>query len=273
MKKLLMMAILMSASNAFAVPNEGEYGPAWSPDGRFLAYHKNSEGIFWDLMIKDLSSGETMQVSDNPGYDTGASWAPDSSKLVFSSSRNGNRDIFIYDLETGQTNPLIEHEAMDNQAVWSPDGKAIAFLSRRHGSSQLYLYEFKNKSITQLTDNQGQVFHPSWTADSQSIVYDQSEDKLSRIYRLDLATGKQEFLYSNNSSAISASLKGKWLTLTTNKAGNWDIIRVNLITKEEEKLVFSDNNEIKGVWDAKGHRLAYSHQNESGVWLVKTLTK
>ena len=272
MKKLLCLVAAISSLPIGAVSNEGEYSPAWSPDGQYLAYHKNSDSVFWDLLIKNVNTGEITQVSNNKAYDTGASWSPDGQQLIFSSSRSGNRDIYVYNLSTKQSLPLIQHESMDNQANWSPDGSTIAFLSRRNGKSQLYLYDIESKKTRQLTDTGEHIFHPSWSPDGHSIFFDQQVDDKSRIFRVNIKEGAVSEVYSNNASTFSASSDGEKLTLSTNRSGQWDIIRVDLRNGKEETLIATPNNEMKGVWDADGRRIAYSQQNAQGIWEVKIKT-
>lgn len=271
MKKCLILGLLSISMNALGVSNEGEYSPAWSPDGKYLAYHKNSEKIIWDIMLKNLESGEVTQITRNPGYDTGVSWSPDGKQFVFSSSRSGNRDIYVYDLKSSETHELVVHASMENQPKWSPMGDKLAFLSRRRGSSQLFIYNFKTKETKQLTNEKGAIFHPSWTNDGEHIVFDVTLDKQSSIYQIELATGKVEKLYSNGDALISAKRYKDRILVTTNQSGNWDIITVDLKSGKAKNLVATQQNEIKGVLDASGKKLAYSKQQENGIWNIEVL--
>lgn len=266
---MILLGLLSFSLNA--VQHEGEYSPAWSPDGRYVAYHKNSDTIFWDLMIKDLHTGKVKQITSNRAYDTGASWSPDGKSIIFSSSRGGNRDIYIYDLASQKVSALIVHESMENQAQWSPDGKTIAFLSRRSGSSQLHLYDVSSGKSRQLTDTQQHLFHPSWSSDGKSIVFDKQIDQNSQLFLVDATSGEVNPIYSGKGSNMSAKLHNNRLTFSTNRDGNWDLLEINLKTGREKVLIGSTHNEMKGVWDPQRKRIAYSKQNANGVFEVQII--
>lgn len=270
MRLSLLLGLFWFSTSVLSVPNEGEYSPAWSPDGKYLAYHQNSEKIVWDIMLKEIETGKIIQVTKNNGYDTGASWSPDSKKLVFSSSRGGNRDIYIFDLMSGETSKIIEHDAMDNQAKWSPKGDKIAFLSRRNGNSQIYLYDVKSQSIDQITNEPEPIYHPSWSNEGKSIIFDMRVAEKSGIYQVELKSRKVEKIFQNGASLISAKRYQDTIWVTTNINGNWDIISVDLESGKTKNIVASQNNEIKAVLDHSGKKIAYSKQQDTGTWRIET---
>ncbi len=269
---LILLGICLSLPT-LAVSNEGEYGPAWSPDGQYIAYHKNNDSIFWDIMLKNVKTGEVIQITKNQTYDTGASWSPDSQKIAFSSSMDGNRDIYIYHLKTGKTKRVIQHEAMDNQASWSPNGRKLAFLSRRDGLSQLYLYDFESKQTERLTTTPLDIFHPDWSDDGRGLVFDQKVGKQSQIFFVDAKSKQVTSLYKGKGSNIAASLRSKKLTFSSNRNGNWDIYQVDLESRNDTAIVSSPLDEMKGKWDKQHNYLAFSKSDEQGVFHVTTLSK
>ena len=115
------------------------------------------------------------------------------------------------------------------------------------------------------------IFHPSWTKDGKHIVFDVTLDKQSSIYQLDIASGEVKSLYSNGSVLISAKRYSDKILVTTNKSGNWDIISVDLKSGKPTNLVASEQNEIKGVLDASGKKMAYSRQHENGIWNIEVM--
>ncbi len=236
MKNLLFMLITIYCTSAIAVKNEGSYSPVFSPDGKYLAYHNNSDDFFWDIIIENIITGEKRQVTNNQFYDTSPTWSPDGSKIAFSSDRSGQRDIYTYELSSGKVELLIEHPSMDNHPSWSPDGKYLAYLSRRDGKSQLYLYDFINRTQARLTNTEYHNFHPSWSEDSKQIIFDQYINKKSSIFSVDISDGKIKSIYDNNQSVISAKSIDENLYVSINNNGNWDLLKINLLTIDSEKL-------------------------------------
>ena len=111
--------------------------PAWSPDGRKLAYvsfEKGNSAIY----VQDVATGARELVSSGRGINGAPAFSPDGRKLALTLSRTGNPEIYVRDLETGRETQLTNHWAIDTEAAWSPDGKTIYFTSDRGGKPQIY---------------------------------------------------------------------------------------------------------------------------------------
>jgi TolB protein len=112
--------------------------PAWSPDGRQLAY-VSFEGSRSSIFVQTLRSGNRFQVSNKPGINGAPSFSPDGRKLVITlGGEDGNPDIHVLDITSRQTMRLTTHRAIDTEGTWSPDGKFIYFTSDRSGGPQVY---------------------------------------------------------------------------------------------------------------------------------------
>ena len=62
-------------------------------------------------------------------------------KILFTSARDGNRDVYIMNPDGSEQVNLTQHPADDRQAVWSPTGEQIFFVSDRGGVRDLYLMD------------------------------------------------------------------------------------------------------------------------------------
>jgi TolB protein len=112
--------------------------PAWSPDGRQLAY-VSFEGSKSSIFVQTLRSGNRFQVSSKPGINGAPSFSPDGRKLVVTlGGVDGNPDIHVLDITSRKTTRLTTHRAIDTEGTWSPDGRYIYFTSDRSGGPQVY---------------------------------------------------------------------------------------------------------------------------------------
>ena len=90
--------------------------PAWSPDGRVIAFQSQINGNF-QIMTISLRDRNVKQLTSE-GVNEDPSWAPDGRHLVFTSNRTGVKQLFVLDVESGRARQLT-HSAGARLAAWS----------------------------------------------------------------------------------------------------------------------------------------------------------
>lgn len=104
-----------------------------SPDGRYVAYVRNSFDIMTDgtrrsLWLVDTRSGQhTPLFADQHSYGN-PSWSPDGKRLAFTSNRSGRNQIHVFWVEEQRTAAVTEVQQSPSQLAWSRDGKQLAFM-------------------------------------------------------------------------------------------------------------------------------------------------
>ena len=112
-------------------PGINEVFPAWSPDGRQIAFSR-SDGARTGIHLISPVGGPEQQATDS-GW--GATWLPDSQSFVFFDNSAGSLALFHYVLATGERRQLTTAPAgfVDREPKVSPDGKSIAFVRTTRG--------------------------------------------------------------------------------------------------------------------------------------------
>jgi TolB protein len=108
-------------SNVRRIVKEGgdADGVAWSPNGKWLAFHwKPRLSANYDLFIVDVSSGAIRQLTSTSGSNEYPSWAPDGRHVVFQSNRTGTYQIYIMLLE-GTELRMITSQGSNTSPAWS----------------------------------------------------------------------------------------------------------------------------------------------------------
>jgi TolB protein len=77
------------------------YDPAWSPDGRKIAYVAEVSGAGLEIYVMDANGQNYRRLTDTRGSNEAPSWSPDSRHVVFSSSRSGATELWTANVETG----------------------------------------------------------------------------------------------------------------------------------------------------------------------------
>lgn len=99
-----------------------EIEPAWSPDGRFVAFSSDQSGNF-DIWVRSVGEGNSIQVTKSAAQDWQPDWSPDGQSLVFRSERDGG-GLFIVPALGGNERKL---SGFGYHPRWSPDGSQILF--------------------------------------------------------------------------------------------------------------------------------------------------
>ena len=121
------------------VTNDGSIAlsPAWSPDGRKLAYTSYKRGAPY-IYERELAGGFERAVSSRDGINITPAYAPDGRTVAFGATVGGNTEIAV--ASGGGFRTLTESRRFENLSpTFSPDGSRIAFVSDRLGEPQVFV--------------------------------------------------------------------------------------------------------------------------------------
>ncbi len=116
---------------------EALMSPAWSPDGKQLAYVSFEAGHS-QVFVQQLADGQRKLVANYSGLNSAPAWSPDGKRLALTLSKDGNAEIYIMDLRSQKLVRVTRSYGIDTEAAWSPDGNSIVFTSDRGGKPQIY---------------------------------------------------------------------------------------------------------------------------------------
>ena len=188
----------------------GRFGsPAWSPDGKWLAFSFRNPGVgaVPDIFVMETAGNKVEQLTHHPGNDAAPSWSPDAEKIAFLSSRDGNAEIYVMNRDGGQKRNLTNHPASDARPAWSPDGQKIAFYSDRENSQDdIYVMNADGTNVVNLTRHPAEDRLPAWSPDGKWIAFRsaRARDWGWEIYVIDANGGNQtqvtKTLFAHNGS-------------------------------------------------------------------------
>jgi TolB protein len=117
--------------------------PAWSPDGRRLAYVSFEEGRS-EVYVQDVTSGQREVVARFKGLNSAPNWSPDGRYLALTLSRDGNPEVYLLDLQSRALTRVTFSHAIDTEPAFAPDGSSLVFTSDRGGKPQIYQVALNN---------------------------------------------------------------------------------------------------------------------------------
>ena len=138
--------------------------PAWSPDGRQIAYV--GDGIH---VVNADGTGDTLILSGEniPG---GPKWSPDGSRIAFfMRDENSNTDVYAMNPDGSGIVRLTTNLQVDLNPSWSPDGTQIVFESWRDGGNNIYVMNADGSAQTRISFDPGQLLKAAKTVDGGQI--------------------------------------------------------------------------------------------------------
>lgn len=149
------------------------YNPAWSADGRWIAYESDADGSFAIYVVAADGSGRR-KLTSGSANDVQASWSPDGQRLVFASNRDGRNQLYTMFADGSLQRPLSPSDTRDFYASYSPDGRQVLFGAQDARNRMLYYVGIVNADGSGrriLTDSTASAEGPRWTRDGRYIVF------------------------------------------------------------------------------------------------------
>lgn len=141
---------------------EQQVGPAWSPDGRTIAFSGNKAGKF-DIFLMDVESGTYRNFTNDDLFDGAPTFSPDGKTLAFITVvGGGHAKVFRADVDKpGTRYPVTTGESNENDPIYSPDGKRLYFTSDRDGRDNIYGLDLATGQLGQYTNVVTGAFMPT----------------------------------------------------------------------------------------------------------------
>jgi len=210
-------------------------GPAWSPDGRWLAFTSSRADDKSQLFVINPNGGEAVQLTKSETGINGYAWSRDGKTIAFSATdpeakEAKNRKDFYGDYEVVRKEYRFAHlwtidvaEALKapqagrrrtsgtdwtvNGFDWSPDGTKIAFSATvnsdliNNGTSDVYVLDLAGDTVKKIVGQPGPDYFAGWSPDGRSILFSS-------------AMGKPDYFARNTRLAVVPAEGGAVSSLT-----------------------------------------------------------
>jgi hypothetical protein len=250
---------------------------SWSPDGRYLAFAKQTNlqpngSSYYDLYVYDLRRYKSYQITrglraSNPD------WSHDGQKLVFVVHSDGLTNLFSLTLDefVWINKKKLWHTRyydLDNHVLLEkiPDQK------KKHWKNYFRKTEIWGRGIQQLTflKDGRQIFHPRWSPGDSTIIFDTSINFCRDIARIPAAGGPIEYIlheaYDERYPVFSPS--GEEIYYASDQTGIFNIYSYNVKTGE----ISPHTNVVGGAFmptvNSRGD-LAYSLYKNQGYKIYR----
>jgi len=144
--------------------------PAWSPDGRSIAFASMRYGSF-DIFVMRADGSGTRRLTRTQEHDFRPSWSPDGDWIVF--DRGAWGDLFVIGKDGRGERRLTHDPAQETDPAWSPDGRWIAYVRRERGTRvhEIWLVRPDGSRPHPLTLLGAASYSPAWSPDGSRVVF------------------------------------------------------------------------------------------------------
>ena len=221
-------------------------------------YCSDLEKKVGNIFLVPLSGGEPRQLTSADGVESGYSWSPDSSTILFSAKRGEDEKSQIYAIriDGGEAKRITDIESGATNPMWSPDGTTIAFTS---SVGQLY------------TEAQEEAFgdvryatHPRF----YHLGRGWDDGSRKRIFVMPAAGGKARQLTDGECAdegdhSMMWSPDSKEIAFVSNRSPEWwntidtNIYVVNLASGETRQFTTNPGPDHSPVYSPDGTWIAY----------------
>ena len=171
-----MYSMLLGRMVNLPVSGGTNLSPAWSPNGRELAYSSSRTGDP-EIWISDANGGLARRVTSFRGPDVSPVFNPKTgAQIAWISGRTGLPQMYVMEADGSGVQRMTDGGYATSPS-WSPNGQFLAFAWNRKygpgapGGQDIYVMEIATKRWIQLTHEIGRCDFPSWSPDGRHIVF------------------------------------------------------------------------------------------------------
>ncbi|MGB9436097.1 MAG: PDZ domain-containing protein [Candidatus Acidiferrum sp.] len=159
-------------------PGFAERDPAWSPDGKWIAYFSDESGEYALQLSPQDGLGEVRKINlgNSPSFFYSPTWSPDSKKIAFTDKR---LNLWYVDIDAGKpihvdTNP---YDGANFSPAWSPDSRWIAYTRQLDSTLHaVFIYGVEDKNPHQITDGLSDTASAAFDKNGKYLYFFASTD-------------------------------------------------------------------------------------------------
>jgi hypothetical protein len=159
-----------------------DFDPAWSPDGKQIAFRSQRDGND-EIYVMQADGSQQRNITQDPSGDWSPAWSPDGRQIAFSSQRSDDavRSIYVINLDGSGLANLTQGRNEGEYPAWSPDETHIAFACYQGGRDATLDYDIclmnaDGSAQINLTRNSAYDMYPAWSPDGRRLAFYSERD-------------------------------------------------------------------------------------------------
>jgi TolB protein len=229
-----------------------------------------------EVYTSDLFFGEMLKWTSDGKQVLGPRWAPDGSKIVFTSYRTSFPDIYVLELNNRRISLLASFKGTNSGGRYSPDGSRVAMVLSGEGNPEVYVGNAQGRQIRRLTNTPSVEASPVWSPDGSRVLFVSDSAGGPQLYVMPSTGGAMTRLATNISKYCA---EPDWSTAEPNKivftAGvgkGYQIGVFDLVAQTSRIVSKAPTDAIEPVWLADGRHVicTFRAANTRSLYILDT---
>ncbi len=261
----------------------GDTTPAFSPDGKSLAFVRDTLDVR-EIYVLPLSGGSPaqiapLQITFDHADIQGIAWTPQSDKLIFASSRQGQTSLWRISARGGTPQRLpIAGAGWAMRPALSRNGNRLAYTSVTYSSS-LWRASITSdhrivRPLEKFISSTGLEEGPQYSPDGKRIVFQSTRTGYHEIWRAD-ADGSNPIQLTHFAKNLTGTPRwspdSRWISFDSRPEGHSHVFIINAEGGQPRQLTQGESENGVASWSVDGKWL-YFASNRSGTWEVWKIT-
>ncbi|MBX7174189.1 MAG: DPP IV N-terminal domain-containing protein [Pyrinomonadaceae bacterium] len=275
-RKISPQPIVLTSVVPFSGLAGRENMPAFSPDGKSIAFVWDGDGNNHDIYIKLVGAGEPLRLTNDPANDLFPAFSPDGKSIAFVRSSPSKSEVYLIPALGGAERKICSLESIWSGISFSPDGKTLAVIDADTTNKQwgIFWVNLENGNKKRLTSPPEFVsdINPHFSPDGKQIAFLRVFNQIYEVFTVPVGGGEPKQI-TNDKTAVSGLTwdeKGNNIIFASRRNGiQSNLWKVSADGGEPEMIVTGGKNIANPTISSDGKQIAFVEElSDTNIWLI-----